>query len=288
MKQKLLIISLMASWSVMASSNIAVLQSNADEVINKANKNSQQQTSSALNLVEQHKYNDGEKDELKLDESTLSDAQKMIDIATERMNATSVQREAKDLVTQAETFAGSSVFESNPSASVLTNGIDIGALIAQYKNPYQEKADPTGGKKLSTLMVFVSSSMPESMLIEMATQTQKAGGHMMLNGFIGGKLSSTISFMMNVFQETGVIIDIDPNMFELFKVTSVPQIIVTSEPLKPCSPDQAECEYVLPTHDRMRGNVTLYYALEQFSWNGQASATALEHLGQLQSEQWNK
>ncbi|HAS6231020.1 TPA: type-F conjugative transfer system pilin assembly protein TrbC [Vibrio vulnificus] len=288
MKQKLLIISLMASWSVMASSNIAVLQSNADEVINKANKNSQQQTSSALNLVEQHKYNDGEKDELKLDELALSDAQKMIDLATERMNATSVQREAKDLVTQAETFAGSSVFESNPSASVLTNGIDIGALIAQYKNPYQEKADPTGGKKLSTLMVFVSSSMPESMLIEMAMQTQKAGGHMMLNGFIGGKLSSTISFMMNVFQETGVIIDIDPNMFELFKVTSVPQIIVTSEPLKPCSPDQAECEYVLPTHDRMRGNVTLYYALEQFSWNGQASATALEHLGQLQSEQWNK
>lgn len=288
MKPKLFVILSLASWPLLASSDIAVLQtSDADQVINQATQSSSVQHSSATQLVDQFRDEESDSQEIKLDEKMALEAQAMIDMATQRMNDASVQQEAKALVAQSESFVGQTAFEHNNSPKTLTNGIDIGALIAQYKNPFQEKADPTGGKKLSTLMVFVSASMPESMIIEMAHQTKKAGGHMMLNGFIGGKLSSTIAYMYKVFEQTGVIIDIDPNMFELFKVTSVPQIIVTSEPLKPCSPDQSECEYILPTHDRIKGNVTLYYALEQFGWYGQTSATALDHLSQLQSEQWN-
>lgn len=279
---------LFASFNVLATvEKDAVLQNQAAEaIINDASQASQGAQGQANQFIEEFKSDD-EAMPLKLDAEMVKQAQQLIDQTQVKLSDPELKSQAQALVNQSESFVGKKTFDLPAQTGVLANGIDIGQLIAQYKNPYQEKESPTEGKELPTLMVFISSSMPNTMLMDLAEQTKKAGGVMVLNGFIDSKLSNTILYMKQIIDETEVMINIDPNMFELFKVKSVPEIVVTSEPLKPCSPDQGQCEYQIPTHDRMKGNVTLYYALEQFSWSGDTSSTALEHLSLLQSEQWN-
>lgn len=270
------------SW---ASSELAPTQDDAQVLVDQANTGNSNDVSG---FVGQFYTGHEVQGQLVLDAEALKQAEALIDVSENKMNDPLIKQQAKALVSQSERYVGRQKYEdSNLAPSELTNGIDIGALIAKHKNPFQEKEDPTGGKKLPTLMVFISASLSPELLHELAIQTKKAGGVMVLNGFIDGKLSNTILYMKKLIEDTEVMINIDPTMFELYQVKSVPEIIVTSEPLKPCSPDKNKCEYIVPTHDRMKGNVTLYYALEQFSWEGDASSTALEHLGKLQSGQWN-
>lgn len=286
--QVIILAFLLASFNVLATAEKdAVLQNQAAEaIINDASEASQGFQGQANQFIEAFKSDD-EVMPLKLDAEMVKQAQQLIDQTQVKLSDPGLKSQAQALVKESESFVGKKTFDLPAQTGALANGIDIGQLIAQYKNPYQEKESPTEGKELPTLMVFISSSIPDSMLLELAKQTKKAGGVMVLNGFIDGKLSNTILYMKQIIDETAVMINIDPNMFELFKVKSVPEIVVTSEPLKPCSPDQGQCEYQIPKHDRMKGNVTLYYALEQMSWSGDSSSAALEHLSQLQSDQWD-
>lgn len=276
------------SWPLLASPNSAVLQnSDAQNLVDNANQINSSNSSGASSFVDQFRSNEQSSSDIQLDPNMVKEAQALISTSQSRINAVDVQQKAKAFVTDSEKFVGQQTFSASNSDKPLVNGINIGDLIAQYKNPYQEKENPTEGKELPTLMVFISSSMPEQALRDLAIQTKKADGIMVINGFVGGKLSSTIEFLKPYIEETEVMINIDPTMFELFKVTSVPEIIVTTEPLTPCTPDKGGCEYVVPKHDRIKGNVTLYYALEQFSWDGVTSTTSLDHLGKLQAGQWN-
>ena len=225
-----------------------------------------------------------------ISDQMLRDAQSFVDQATQVMNDPKVQHSAKGLVKKAETFVAKqplpTVDKSRPVA--LEQGLDLDALISRYKNPYAVKEEKKEGRALPSLMTFVSAAMPSRLLETMATQTHKAGGSLVIKGFVGGKLSTTLKFVQPLSEKTGVNVLIDPNMFSLFQVSSVPEIIVTSEPLTPCDPNGKDCSRNVPKHDRMKGNVTLYYALEQFSWEGESADKALEHLSLLQSSAWNQ
>jgi type-F conjugative transfer system pilin assembly protein TrbC len=220
-------------------------------------------------------------------EQYLSAAESLIKTTNARMQDKDLKKDAKGLVTRSEKFVGQTQFEApDSSLDSLENGIDLGKLVAQYKNPLQSKEEREGNP-LPSLMVFISLSMPDSLLEPLARQTAQAGGVLVINGFVNGNVSNTIHAMQELLEKTGVQVQINPNMFKLFEVKTVPEIVVTKDTLKPCYPGDGECTYKLPIHDRMRGNVTLYYALEQFSFNGDAQDKALEHLARLQSPQWS-
>jgi type-F conjugative transfer system pilin assembly protein TrbC len=116
---------------------------------------------------------------------------------------------------------------------------------------------------ISQLMVFVSSSMPQESLIQYANQVRKSGGVMVLRGFINGSMTNTVKFVKSLSDE-GTRAIIDPNVFRLFDIRQVPEVIVISDQNNCVN---GKCEQT-PLHDRIRGNVSLEYALEKISKEG--------------------
>jgi len=222
-----------------------------------------------------------------LTQSQQQVAESLVSQAKGHLNNEALMTSARNLVEKSEKHIAS--YEAKGSESnVLIKGIDLDAIIAQNKNPFRQKDDNDASKPLPSLLVFVSLGMPENVLYPLAEQTAKAGGTLVLRGFYNNQLSQTLQTLKPIIEETGVDFQLDPTLYRLFSVVKVPEIIVVGEPLSPCDASKKVCDRRLPKHDRVRGNVTLYYALEQFSWNGDAKDTALSHLNALQSQQWNR
>lgn len=90
---------------------------------------------------------------------------------------------------------------------------------------------------------------------------------MVFRGLIGGTLKNTQQFLGELAKENVSAI-IDPRLFEMFNVEIVPTFVVLAKPAQDC--EEANCNFT-PIHDRITGNITLNYALEQFA-DGQGDA----------------
>lgn len=121
---------------------------------------------------------------------------------------------------------------------------------------------------INQLMIFVSSSMPINVLQQYAVQTRRAGGVMVIRGFINGSMQNSVSFIKSL-SDKGTRAIIDPNAFRLFNIKKVPQIVVISDSNK-C--EEGRCENT-PLHDKISGNITLEYALENIKNNGDFTKT---------------
>jgi len=106
------------------------------------------------------------------------------------------------------------------------------------------------------LLVFVSFSMPVETLKSLAFQVSQVCGTLVLRGLVKGNIKDTIEKLKELQRE----IMIDPTLFEAYGIKAVPTFTLRQKPT-----DTAE-ETVF--HDRLMGNVSLEYALEQFSSQG--------------------
>ena len=132
------------------------------------------------------------------------------------------------------------------------------------------------------LFVFVSATIPKISLKQLMIQTRKANGVLVFRGLIGGSLRNTQQFLGEIAKENVSAI-IDPRLFTSFKIELVPSFVVINK-----SADLAQncqeisCDFT-PIHDRITGNITLDYALEQISQDG-SNKTALGILDKLKQE----
>ena len=132
------------------------------------------------------------------------------------------------------------------------------------------------------LMIFVSASIPKSALKDLMIQARKAGGVLVFRGLIGGSLKNTQQFLGNLAKENTSAI-IDPRLFETFNVDLVPTFVVLNKTAQDCQ--NSNCNFT-PIHDRIIGNITLNYALEQIAnKNGDAKANAAEILRRIEQGQ---
>ncbi|BBB57779.1 type-F conjugative transfer system pilin assembly protein TrbC (plasmid) [Candidatus Megaera polyxenophila] len=124
------------------------------------------------------------------------------------------------------------------------------------------------------LQIFVSHSMPISLLKRYAREAIKYKGVLVLRGLPAGsfhKLSKLVSDISGDDAE-GIAMQIDDEAFKAFDVKSVPTIVLSkqasifSEQVKGGS------------FDKIVGNVTIKYALELFAKEGDLKANALELL----------
>jgi len=76
------------------------------------------------------------------------------------------------------------------------------------------------------LIVFVSFSMPESSLNRLAVETAKAGGVLVLRGFVNDSLKQTIVASERM-TNLGAQIQINPELFKTFDVQRVPTFIIS-------------------------------------------------------------
>ncbi len=90
---------------------------------------------------------------------------------------------------------------------------------------------------------------------------RKIGGRLVIRGLIDDSFLKTA----NRLKHLGIEVDIDPTVFEAFKVERVPAFIHAKG--RPGAYDTI--------HDRMTGNVSVLYALEEFEHAGDLDATLL-------------
>lgn len=151
--------------------------------------------------------------------------------------------------------------------------------IAQLLHSYRFKPDEV--KKASIthypLMIFVSSSIPKSSLKDLMIQAKQAGGILVFRGIIGS-LKNTQEFLADISRDNVSAI-IDPRLFDIFQIKLVPTFVVLSGATQDCI--EKDCQFT-PKHDRITGNITLKYALEQIeAAKGDAGNTATEYLSRI-------
>ena len=133
-------------------------------------------------------------------------------------------------------------------------------------------------------IAFASLSMPPVALQALVRDMHAAGGVTVLRGFPDGsakKLTSALQAMAgDGAQLSGL--GIDPRLFRAFAEEAAPTFIMASSDFELC--DGLDCLSSVPPHDRMTGNVSVAYALEQFaSGGGAGAALARLHLTRLQT-----
>jgi len=151
--------------------------------------------------------------------------------------------------------------------------------IAELLHNYRFKLDEI--KKASIthypLMIFVSSSMPKDALKDLMIQTKQSGGILVFRGLVGS-LRNTQEYLANISKDNVSAI-IDPRLFDIFQVKLVPTFVVLSDVVQDCR--ENDCQFT-PVHDRITGNITLKYALEQIEKiNGDATKTASIYLAKI-------
>jgi conjugal transfer pilus assembly protein TrbC len=115
-------------------------------------------------------------------------------------------------------------------------------------------------------------------------QARQSGGVMVFRGLIGGTLRNTQQFLGELAKENVSAI-IDPRLFEVFNVELVPTFVVLAKPSQDC--EESSCNFT-PSHDRITGNITLNYAIEQFAdGQGDAKSQAAKILVKLQATTQN-
>lgn len=118
----------------------------------------------------------------------------------------------------------------------------------------------------SKVIVFTSLSVPFASWKEHSNDLIEIDGSFILRGLPDNSFKSFFSFIKKMRKKTvEAPIGINPDLFELYKITSVPCIVVIDG-------DQ---------FDKIEGNVPIDYALKQFALKGDCSKLASSLLKQL-------
>ena len=118
--------------------------------------------------------------------------------------------------------------------------------------------------QLNQLMIFISSSMPNTILKQYALASNRANGVLVLRGLVNNSFKQTVHFIKTL-NDQGTKAIIDPNAFSLFDVKQVPQIVVIVDNNN-CK--WGRCDHT-PLFDKISGNITLEYGLEEISKRGE-------------------
>lgn len=147
--------------------------------------------------------------------------------------------------------------------------------IAKLLHNYRFKPDEVKKATIThyPLMIFVSSSIPKNSLKDLMIQAKQAGGILVFRGIIGS-LKNTQEFLVDISKENVSAI-IDPRLFDIFQIKVVPTFVVLSAATHDCL--EKDCQFT-PAHDRISGNITLKYALEQIADGKGNSSTAANDL----------
>ncbi len=133
--------------------------------------------------------------------------------------------------------------------------------------------------KAGSLYIFVSFSLGEKALLNLAQHAKAYGATLALRGFIEGSYAKTVQALQNIILKTGEGFIIDPDLFSLFSITAVPTYVL-AKPFQLAAQTRTQT----PLHDRLMGHVSIAYALESFAKSGdltEEAQTLLDKRGSL-------
>lgn len=198
-----------------------------------------------------------------------SDAEQLVNDVLRQGSNQSLQDIVREMSKAAE--------KSKPPALPLDDaaGVDLGHIMKEAS-----KMSGATGMSGERLMVFVSLSMPEKSLTDLAKETAKAGGVFILRGMVNGKMPDTLKALMPLSQ-TGIRVAMDPTLYQTYGVVAAPTFVLATRETAPC--ETQSCDRPVPSHDKVSGNVPLKVALEHIDQaNGSAASVAREYLKRME------
>ena len=153
--------------------------------------------------------------------------------------------------------------------------------LKKSKEGKTEKGKETKKAKTHTFYAFISFSMPEESLKELAIQLKKIDGVMVLRGLDQDSFVKTAKRIRELNKD-GVKAIIHPKLFDLFHITQVPTYVffksngldVNLESNKEREKAKNEVNDKKNNFDKLIGNVTVKYALERFTEDGDCKREA--------------
>ncbi len=140
------------------------------------------------------------------------------------------------------------------------------------------------GANTAEVLVFMSLAVPEPSWRQWSRQAARIGAPMLLRGVAEGGLTATVNRIAARRADDGAGAGIDPRMFRLFRIGSVPAVAVVPGGVPPCTSPGCSSD-AAPPHDLVTGNVGLAGALEAIaSEGGPGRETATRHLAVLRGE----
>lgn len=142
-------------------------------------------------------------------------------------------------------------------------GVDPQQLAAKYQQAGVGQAPAS-----QELMVFVSTSIPKKALVMLGEQAKVTGATLVIRGMVaplGTKhaMQKTMEALQPV-ASTGAKIQIDPEAFGRYNIKAVPTFVIATKE-ESCATEQCDTKSFA-----LAGDVTLEYALEQWSSRGGA------------------
>ena len=138
--------------------------------------------------------------------------------------------------------------------------LDFDAMIAG-----QAAAEKASLGTAPRFIAFASLSMPPEALKALVHDMTRAGGVTVLRGFPQGNSEAFKKRLAAIWssRDAAGSLGIDPRLFRAFSVQAVPTYVSVSSDFDLCA--GFNCQTKLPPFDRIVGNVSLEYALEQFA-----------------------
>ncbi len=123
------------------------------------------------------------------------------------------------------------------------------------------------------LIVFISFSMPRQSLVELSKDAGKVDGVLNLRGWVDGSLPKTIVEVQKIMAESGWGMLTIPEYFDDCGISDVPTFVLAD----------FDVTGNIKSFDKVSGNVTLDYALEEFTKRGEHHGDARILLDRLRS-----
>ena len=112
------------------------------------------------------------------------------------------------------------------------------------------------------LYIFVSLSMPKTSLLGYLQEAREVGGTLVLRGLKENSYRKTAQMLQAIIKQVGLGVIIEPSLFKKYDVTLVPTVVMAEQ----------------NRFDKIAGNISLKYALEQITNNGDLPTKVLNLL----------
>ena len=182
-----------------------------------------------------------------------ADAQSLVDAVLGESLDKIVAEEHEALAAWAETVIEQALSSGPEDGPALVPGGPTASALAQS----------SGGNRANKaeVLVFMSLSVPEPSWRQWSREAARIGAPMVLRGVAEGGLTATVNRIAARHAEDGAGAGIDPRLFRLFRIGSVPAVAVIPGGVPACTTPGCSSDPP-PPHDLVTGNIGLDGALE--------------------------
>ena len=158
---------------------------------------------------------------------------------------------------------------TNASDTMNENTANETDIINQMLSGFDKiKQNSCALEKQDGLHVFISFSMPKTLLKQYDNIAKKIGARLVLRGFKNNSFKETINYIQEISSQ-GIAIEVNPVLFQKFSINLVPSFVLSDG----------------DKFDKLVGNVSINYALERFSDSGDLAQNAKFYLERFKAHE---